>query len=240
MHKAVEDKLIKFTQELHGKLKNNVYDSDDIKMINKVRFLTDLKGILVKVKARGVAIVSALEGDKFVEHAKSLLHTIQDVPDEVLKMQHNKFLKTILNEYDNMSQAELENLTSMDIIKKLMGSNLKLYEGIELIMHTISAASVAISVESIVESVVSIYENRQNKSRTIGEDRANLEMQIGFNGPNLSKADIILEKAMDAYFKSHKKGKWHFTMDPCRLDYTVSKLIDTKINSTSKLSFMDI
>ena len=95
-------------------------------------------------------------------------------------------------------------------------------------MHSISAACVAISVESIVESVVSIYETRQTKSRTLSDDRANYEMQIGYNGPDLAKADTMLKKAMDSYFKAHKQGKWHFTIDPNRLKYTVSKVVDKK------------
>ena len=106
-------------------------------------------------------------------------------------------------------------------------------------MHVISAASVALSVESIVESVVSIYENRQTKSRTLGEDRANHEMQIGFNGPNLAKCDTILEKAMDSYFKAQKQGKWHFTMNTNKIEYSVTKVIDTKLAKPSKLSFLD-
>ena len=139
-----------------------------------------------------------------------------------------------------MSQHDLNEVNNIDIINNFFfNSNEKLYEGIELIMHAISAATVAISVESIVESVVSIYENRQTKARTLSEDRANHEMQIGFNGPDIAKSDNILEKAMDAYFKTHKQEKWHFTMDPSRLEYSVSKLIDKKITKSSKLSFMD-
>ena len=65
-------------------------------------------------------------------------------------------------------------------------------------------------------------------------------MQIGFNGPNLSQADILLENALDKYFQEHKKGKWHFTMDTSKINYSVSKVIDKKLNSTSKLSFMDL
>ena len=60
------------------------------------------------------------------------------------------------------------------------------------ILHSISAACVAISVESIDESLVSIYETRQTKSRTLSDDRANYEMQIGYNGPDLAKADTML------------------------------------------------
>ena len=71
-------------------------------------------------------------------------------------------------------------------------------------MHSMSAACVSISVESIVESVVFIYETRQTKSRTLSDDRANYEMQIGYNGPDLAKADTMLKKAMDSYFITSK------------------------------------
>ena len=53
-------------------------------------------------------------------------------------------------------------------------------------MHVICVASVVMSVESVVESIVSMYENRQSKSRNLGEDRGNNEMMIAVNGPNIA------------------------------------------------------
>ena len=44
---------------------------------------------------------------------------------------------------------------------------------------------------------------------------------------------------MDSYFKAHKEGKWHFTIDPNRLEYTVSKVVDKKMENSSKIFFMD-
>ena len=162
----VEQKLARFTQELHNKLKNNVYDANDIKIINIPKCLTDLKSTLLKLKARGVPIVSAIEGDKFIESTKSLCHTIDDVPDNVFKAQHTVFLKKLLNTYNGISQTDLDNLRNIDMIKRFFNTNDNLYEGIEFVIHAITAGSVAISMESIVEYVVSIYENRQSKKRT--------------------------------------------------------------------------
>ena len=235
----VECNLIKFIQQLHDKLKNNVYDEDDVAMINKIECLANLKDTILKLKARGVTIVAATEGEKILKNAKSLCHTIEEIPDNILKMQHNLFLKKLLEIYNSMSQDKLNEIKSIDVIKRFLSKNEKLYEGIEFIMHSISAACVAISVESIVESVVSIYETRQTKSRTLSDDRANYEMQVCYNGPNLAKADTMLEKAMDSYFKAHKQGKWHFTIDPNRLKYTVSKVVDKKMVKSSKMFFMD-
>ena len=88
--------------------------------------------------------------------------------------------------------------------KKFLNTQDTLYKDIELVMQIITAASVAISVESVVESIVSTYENRQSKVRTLPEDRANNEMLIGVNGPNLTSADNLLKRALDKYFQKHK------------------------------------
>ena len=115
------------------------------------------------------------------------------------------FLKKLLDIYFPVTEADFNMIKNIDIIKKFLNTNEMLYDGVEFIMHVISAAYVAISVEFIVESIVSMYENRQTKFRNLGEDRANHEMQIGCNGPNLAK-DRLLEKAMNSYFKTHKEN----------------------------------
>ena len=157
----VERILLKFIQELHDKLKNNVFDEDDVAMINKIECLANLKDTILKLKARGVTIVAATEGEKIVKNAKSLCHTIEEISDNILKKQITLFLKKLLEMYNTKSQDELNEIKSIDVIKRLLGTNEKLYEGIEFIMHSISTACVAISVESIVESLVSIYETSQ-------------------------------------------------------------------------------
>ena len=135
-----------------------MFDEDDVAMINKIECLANLKDTILKLKARGVTIVAATEGEKFVKNAKSLCHTIEEISDNILKKQITLFLKKLLEMYNTKSQDEIK---SIDVIKRFLGTNEKLYEGIEFIMHSISTACVAISVESIVESLVSIYETSQ-------------------------------------------------------------------------------
>ena len=91
-----------FSHKLQDKLKNNIYDNDDVALIKKVKCLTDLKFIVIKLKTRGVNIIAAIEGEKFLKNVKSLCHTIKDVPDTVLKMQHNLFLRKLLDIYNVM------------------------------------------------------------------------------------------------------------------------------------------
>ena len=88
---SVEKQLIALLKELLHKLKSDVYDEEDLNVLKKVRFLTDLKGILTKVKARGAVIISTLDGEMFVDYAKSLCHTIKDIPLESLQIQYKHF-----------------------------------------------------------------------------------------------------------------------------------------------------
>ena len=64
-------------------------------------------------------------------------------------------------------------------------------------MQCISTAVVKISVESVVESLVSRYENHFDSGRQLNEDRALDEMEISENGPELVKADVVLTAAMN-------------------------------------------
>ena len=57
------------------------------------------------------------------------------------------------------------------------------------------------SVESVVESLVSRYEHHFSSSRQPLEDHALNEMLIAENGP--LDADRILEKSMDKYWKEY-------------------------------------
>jgi hypothetical protein len=193
----------------------------------------------MKIRARGPVITCSLEWDNFLKHAKSIVHTIKDIPDETLRMQYRSFLNRMNAHYNDIKKDDLNNLTSIDIIRKFLTSKLKMFDGIELIIHIICAASVAMSVESIVESMVSMYEIRQSKLRNTGEDHGNEEMMIAVNGPEIANADKILKKSLDSYFKKHKEGKWHFTMDPTKITYTISKTVDSLKSKSSRFAFMD-
>ena len=52
-----------------------------------------------------------------------------------------------------------------------------------MVIHILSVASVAMSVESVVESHVSMYESRINKQTNVSEERGRREMHISLNGP---------------------------------------------------------
>ena len=118
----------------------------------------------------------------------------------------------------------------------MLNSKEKLYEGIEFIMHAISAACVAISVESIVESVVSIYETRQTKLRTLDDDTDNHEMQIGYNGLEPANTENRLKKAVDSYFKNHKKANGTLLLTQTDLNIVCQRLLTKKFQIQANYS----
>ena len=72
-------------------------------------------------------------------------------------------------------------------------------------------SSSKVSVEIVVETHVSRYEQHFDSSRQLSEDHAVEEMQIAENGPLLQRADPLLDRAMNKYWKSNnEKGQWHF------------------------------
>ena len=56
-----------------------------------------------------------------------------------------------------------------------------LYNGVEVVMHSICCAAIKVSVESNVESLVSRYETHFDKSRQLSEESAMKEMMIAEN-----------------------------------------------------------
>ena len=104
-------------------------------------------------------------------------------------------------------------------------------------------ASVKVSVESVVESLVSRYETHFHKKRGLEEKNALDEMEIAENGPSEFRAEKLLLVAMDKYWKKEtNSGQWHFTQHSSQhlLDYGFHGKTSTKtLNQSSKYPVMD-
>jgi hypothetical protein len=104
-------------------------------------------------------------------------------------------------------------------------------------------ASVKISVESVVESLVSRYEGHFNKNRSLEENNALDEMIIAENGPGLFQADKVIANAMNQYWKKDKSGsgRWHFVRESGSLDYgNCGKTTKKLLSEPSKYPIMDV
>ena len=83
-----------------------------------------------------------------------------------------------------------------------------LYEGIELIMQSVFVAAIKISVESVAESVISVYNRHNSDIRPMEENQMNDEMFVALNGPEIGEANEVLKEALKLHFED---SRVHFT-----------------------------
>ena len=72
-------------------------------------------------------------------------------------------------------------------------------------MRATYEACIKMSVESVAESVISIYNLHNSKIRNMKEDTANNEMFVAFNGPEIGEADEVLREALNLHFSQSIK-----------------------------------
>ena len=107
-----------------------------------------------------------------------------------------------------------------------------------MVMHVFCVAAIKMSVESIIESHVSIFETMFPKCRTPEEKNANNSMMIRLNGPNLAHCIPVVKNALVRYSEKHKT---FFTVqrESIKSSFQVSKVLHRKKHELSKLPFME-
>lgn len=101
----------------------------------------------------------------------------------------------------------------------------KYYKGIEMLVQAICCAPLKVSVESVIKSVLSVYECHFAKLRTEKEDTSEAEMEIAVNGPTVAHCDRRFKHALDLYWL---ENTWHFlrtTNIRDHFQYDVSKVV---------------
>ena len=131
-----------------------------------------------------------------------LVLSLVNVSDEEVKSQFREFLKRLEDSTAKMSIDELKSTDAKVLIKKFFDQKGKFYHGIEMIMQTISVASVQMPCESVLDSLVSFYENHFDARRKLNEEDTSEEFMIAVNGPNLAHSISIIKEAKDSYWKS--------------------------------------
>ena len=89
---------------------------------------------------------------------------------------------------------EKKHLSDMGMLEMFLDpSNHHLYKDIEAIISVMARGALLISVESVVESWISIMEHHASQRRTLGEMTLHEEMVIAINGPILVHCDVVVQ-----------------------------------------------
>lgn len=133
--------------------------------------------------------------------------------------------------------------SSMKILQLMLESEAKRFVGCESVMDILTKAAVTKSVESVIESWISVLEYHANKRRQLKDERIDDEMQLAINGPQTPHCDQVVETSLKTYWQDAKqiqnRNDGHFIRRSENIiSYGVSKAVDAVRDAPENLPFM--
>ena len=103
-------------------------------------------------------------------------------------------------------------------------------------------ASVAMGLESVVESWVSVMEHHNNPRRPLTQTRVEQECMVAINGPKDVHCDSVVMEALASYWSNqtmvgNRQGHW-VRRDQNIKQYVVSQAVDALVNKPANVAFM--
>lgn len=217
----------------------DVYNKEDLAMIQNIRTTLDLKEELRIVAALGPVRAAQRNVTKFMTAAEKIDPEMLeqcDMPE--WREQYRVF-------YDKLASVTLlpgsEEFSSMELLVKLINTKGELYKGCEAVIGILVQAAAMKSVESVVESWISVLEHHSSKSRNLSADMIQTEMSIAINGPAVQHSEGIVRESMRRYWGGTKNLKdGHFTRKSQNIkSYMVSEAVDSLNNILKKNQLME-
>ena len=133
-----------------------VYSPEDLEMMEHIRTVLDLKKYLGEVKDLGSAGAAQKTTLKFMQAAEFIDPDIRIRCSRTeMRAQHQEFSRKLA---EIVKMKDSEKLESMEIMVLLMETDGKRYEGCEVILDVLCQAAAMKSIESVVESWISVLE----------------------------------------------------------------------------------
>ena len=177
---------------LSSRMEEKVYGEEDIKVIKNTRVLLETRSLMQSVESRGASTVANLTFDRFLSSAVEVdTDLLLRADKQELRVQYREFLRRL----DSLSQVPANRkLSDMELLELFLHpDNSQLYENVEAVLSVMARAALLISVESVVESWISVMEHHASQRRTLGEMLLHEEMVIAINGPILVHCDSIVK-----------------------------------------------
>ena len=221
-------------------MSETVYPEETKEIVEDCRIISDVHTLAKEILQHGAIVTGTKKSNEYLKSVRRITSSVSKISDNDIKENYIRFSKKLeihINKYD------LDKISSMNLIKDFINTDLRLFEDIEITMHCICVASIKISVESVVESLISRYEKHFHPAIQLPEENALEEMIIAENGPCLAKSASVLEAAMNDYWTSTtKNGHWHF-LRSTKLEEFIKeegKTLRKLLNEKSPLTFQDI
>ena len=247
--KSVQEEAALLANKLADSLKMKVFPEEDRRNINETETITDLQAVYRMVQQEGPVMTSATQWPQTLVAIRKTVPNLANVADEQLEKQYITLCHTLASEpftnivksiQDSNQRSGVEGSLSKRLIQEMLRSENAFYISTELIMHAVCVAALSYGVESVVESIVSVYEHRFSQTRNVHENTAEDEMEIKINGPFPTDSDPIIITALNKYFSKGKKSTaWHFLRESSLFSFcTDSSTLRRLKNKKSKFPFV--
>ena len=252
--KQVEERLSVLVSTLYSGLKDEVFDEQAVTTIGHTKTVLNLPDIACRLKGPygGHIMIAVTQGLVFVNAVRAVpVRSLNVVPDDDLTKQYREFLKRLEESTRQYSIEEQREIDPKDILKLFFEPESCLFVDTEIVMRAISSVCcVKIPCESVLESLVSAFENHFDPRRNMKEESTTEQFMIAVNGPSLGHADAVIREAMNSYWKSkaQKRGgstsstSWHFfgrVVEQLKENSGGSKVLNRMLTGHSRLTFMD-
>jgi hypothetical protein len=249
--KQVDERLSMLVSTFYSGLKDEVFDEQAVTTTGHTKTVLNLPDIACRLKGPngGHIKIAVTQGPVFVNAVRAVpVRSLNVVSDEDLKRQYREFLKRLEESTQQYPIEQLREIDPKDILKQFFDPESGLLVDIEMVMQAISMCCFKISCESVLESLVPVFENHFDPNRNMKEKSTTEEFMIAVNGPSLGHADAVIREAMNSYWKSKapKSGgstSWHSfrttVLEQLREHSGGSKVLDRMLKGHSKLPFMD-
>ena len=222
---------------IHG-LEERVYKQEDIELIEHIRVVLDLESLVEKIKTSGAIHVANITTTTFLLSCQ-VIHPeyIDDLDAGEMRTQYRLFLHRL----EELLAVKME-FNSMEIMKRMLRTEDKRFKDCEVVMDVLTRAACLKSVESVIESWISVLEHHSSKRRDLGEERLEDEMETAINGPSIVHSESVVKEALRNYWKDAKDKNnrdGHFIRRSENIkSYNVSKCVDNIRAVPPRLPFM--
>ena len=223
---------------IYGGLKKKVYTKDDRLLIKHSRTLTDMGSLLTMTANAGAAQAASLLWPSWRESIKFIDQGRLKINMDEYRLQQRELCRKLELLSSERGANELSNL---EILGRFFSSKGELSKHMEGVLEIVARAIVCTSVESVVESWVSILEHHANPSRArMSPERLDDCAMVSINGPELVHADAVIKDALALYWQGSTHTDGHFIRRSNNIKcYTAgSAALDSLVKKPSKLAFM--
>ena len=224
---------------LHAGL-SKVYNGTDRAQIESIRTLLNLQFLLRAVDRSGAINTATTFFRRWVDSAKLLQPELFiNISMEELRTQFRCFLRKL----EELSPSiQMQDLDNKQIFSLLLHPNYHHYDGFESVLAILANASVAMGLESVVESWVSVMEHHNNPRRPLTQTRVEQECMVAINGPKDVHCDSVVMEALASYWSNqtmvgNRQGHW-VRRDQNIKQYVVSQAVDVLVNKPADVAFM--